>query len=248
MKTLFRNQMTAPRGGYSGTCRQKPRTSWFLKPTAFLAAFLLFAACTAMADTLNFVDWNTVTGSFVYDATTNSVVSFDFTSTAGGGTSFVGNGGIIVNNQDGDQVFSFDSLQPAFGRTDELDIVLACGGVLNCAEQATTGNSFAIAAGNPTCPSNPSAAAGFCIASGQQFGVPETLSSDLLSGGNFITITDPPSTDKVFTFTLSRTSTGTVFSGGGGSVPEPGTLSLIVPGLVALVGLKLRSKMTARAF
>lgn len=149
-------------------------------------------------------------------------------------------GAVVLTNQDGDQVFGFDSVQ-SNGNVDELDIVLSCNGVLNCAKQATAGNSFAVPTGFPPCP-NPGMTTGFCIASGLQHQVPGGLiPEDLISAGNFLTITDPtcPSTDSCFTMTLSTTSTGTVFSGGGGGgnnngVPEPSTLLLSALGLGAL--------------
>ncbi len=216
----------------------------FTRTASLLAALILLAAGGAMADTLSLADGSTVTGSFIYDATTNSVVSFDFTTSGTatfGGESFVGpvsqsSSAIVLNNLDGDQVFAFDSVQSS-GFVDELDIVVSCGGVANCVNQATVGNSFAITAGQPTCGTT-----GFCIASGIQNNVPESLSQDLMTGNNFITITDPvcPSTDHCYTLTLSTTSTGTVFSGnnngGGGNtgVPEPSTLVLSALGFAAL--------------
>jgi hypothetical protein len=208
----------------------------------FLAAMLFLGAGAALADTLTFTDGNTLTGSFVYDTTTNTVVSFNFTSAAGGSTTSFVNGvnsssALVSNNQDGDQVFSFFSLEPAQQQVDELDIVLSCVGTANCAQQATTGNSFAITAGQPTC-----GPTGFCIASGEQFNVPESLQQILLgSGQSFAIVTDPtcPATDSCFTLTLSSTSTGTVFDGGGGggntSVPEPSTLVLTALGFGAFI-------------
>jgi hypothetical protein len=214
----------------------------------WLAALIFFPTGAAMADTLTLQNGGTVTGSFTYDATANSVVSFNFTTTAGGGfgnESYIGpvlgsSGAVVLTNQDGDQVFGFDSVQ-SNGNVDELDIVLSCNGVLNCAQQAAAGNSFAVTTGFPQCP-NPGTTTGFCIASGLQNQVPGGLiPEDLISAGNFLTITDPtcPSTDSCFTMTLSTTSTGTVFGGGGGGgnnngVPEPSTLLLSALGLGAL--------------
>jgi len=213
-------------------------------------AILFLAAGAVFADNLSLVNGGTVTGSFVYDATTNTVVSFDFTTTAGGGfgnESFIGpvsgsSGAVVLTNQDGDQAFGFDSVQ-SNGDVDELDIVLSCNGVANCAEQAVSGDSFAVTAGPDTYPSascpNLGTTTGFCIASGLQNNVPGGLAGDLIGPGNFVTITDPacPSTDHCFSLTLATASTGTVFNGsfgggnnngGGGTpgVPEPSTLVL----------------------
>src|SRR5579862_6685837 len=100
----------------------------FPRVAAWLAVCLFLAAGAARADSLSLVGGGTVNGSFVYDATNNSIVSFDFTTTAGGGfgnESYVGpsvaagSGGTIVTNQDGDQVFSFDAAQ-SDGTVDEL--------------------------------------------------------------------------------------------------------------------------------
>jgi len=217
-----------------------------------LVPFLLTAAIVRADQTLSFADGSTVSGSFVYDATTNTITSFSFTSTAFGGTSFVNSGSctststacsIVLSNQNGDEVLAFDGVQP-YQATGELDIVLSCGGVANCLSAASVGNSFAVTAGVPNCVVG---APGFCIASGQQYSVPECLGNceDLLAGNNFLTITDPPSTDTLYTLTLSTTSTGTVYAGnnsggnnnngGGGNtnVPEPSTLVLSALGFAA---------------
>lgn len=225
----------------------------FLWVSFFFAAMLSLTAGSALADTLTLENGGTVTGSFTYDATTNAVLAWNFTTTAGGGfggenylgPGVAGSGVVVLTNQDGDQVFGFDATQGATGEVDELDIVISCNGVINCAQQATAGNSFAITSGpnffpSASCP-NLGTATGFCIASGLQNQVPGGLiPEDLIGPGNFITITDPtcPTTDSCFTMTLSSTSTGTVFSGSGGgggnnNVPEPSSLLLSVLGLAA---------------
>jgi hypothetical protein len=221
----------------------------FPRVAVWLAVCLLLTAGVAKAD-LTFTDGGTLSGSFVYDTTTGQVVSFNFTATAGGVTStFIngvnGGGGVILSNQDGDQVFGFDALEPAQNQVDELDIVFSCFGTPNCALQATTGNSFAITSGFPPCP-NPGTATGFCVASGEQFGVPESLVPEILLSANqyYVVVTDPacPGTDTCHTLTLSTTSSGTVFSGGTGNnggggnngVPEPSTLLLSALGLGGL--------------
>ena len=232
-----------------------------LSRTAIAACgMLLLLAGSAAADTLDFTNGGTLTGSFVYDATTNTIVSFDFTTTEGsGGSTFSGpvagtSGGGILTNQDGDEVIFFDAFQPSqgVGQTDELDIVVSCGGVANCLQQATDGNSFAVVAGPNTYPStscpNAGASTGFCIASGEQFDVPECLGSScqvLLSGNNYITVHDPPSPgDTLFTMTLATTPIGTVYSGsesgGGGTVPapEPSSMLMLSLGLCGLFFLR----------
>jgi hypothetical protein len=221
---------------------------------AACAMVLLFAG-SALADTLSFTDGGTATGSFVYDATTNTVVSFDFTTTEGtGGSTFVGTGGVVLDNQDGDEVFAFDAFQSTQNQVDEIDIVVSCGGVANCVTQATDGNSFAITAGpnnypSATCPNQgtTSLTTGYCIASGQQFNVPECLGSScqvLLTGNNYITIADPPSPgDTLYTMTLATTPTGTVFSGNGNTggtvpAPEPSAALMLSLGLCGLFFLR----------
>ncbi|HWO36228.1 MAG TPA: PEP-CTERM sorting domain-containing protein [Candidatus Acidoferrum sp.] len=219
----------------------------FPRVALWIAICLLLTAGAAMADNLGLADGNTVTGSFVYDPVTNSVVSYSFTSTGFGvnavWSSATGAGSIVLTNEDGDQVFGFDAGQ-SYGAIGELDLVLSCGGVLNCAEQASNGNSFALTTGpnnfpSASCPSQ----TGLCIASEQHYSVPECLGlcDDLINSGSFITITDPPAND--FTFTVSSTSTGTVFNGGGTGnngggnntgVPEPSTLLLSALGLGGL--------------
>ena len=229
-------------------------------------AMLVLFAGSALADTLSFTNGGTATGSFVYDATTDTIVSFDFTTTegGGGGSTFVGTGGIIFTNQDGDQALAFDSFQPnqgpvvngsPIGQTDELDIVVSCGGVTDCLTEAVDGDSFAITSGpnnypSTTCP-NPgttSLTTGYCLASGEQFDVLNCLGSScsvLLTGNNFLTIADPPSPgDTLYTMTLSTTAVGTVLGGnqntGGGSTtaPEPSSMLMLSLGLCGLFFLR----------
>src|SRR5260370_17219413 len=90
----------------------------FARVTICLAVLFLFAVGAAKASTINFVDGKTVTGSFVYDKTTNTVVSFGFLITAGGpgGTTFQNGvnagGALLLNNQDGDQAFGLVAAHP----------------------------------------------------------------------------------------------------------------------------------------
>src|SRR6266481_4336101 len=193
--------------------------------TVWLTVVLLAMASAAMADstTLTFVDGNTVSGTFKYDVTTNTLVSWDFTSSAFGGTTFdsnTANGqcfgvpcGSVQNNQDGDVVFGFDAFQPNVnnGTSQELDIVIACGGAANCVQNILlplvgngVGNSFAITTGQPGCTLG---APGLCVESGQNKDIFNCLTNCILalSGNNFITITDPPSPgDVIVDMTLSN--------------------------------------------
>ena len=237
----------------------------------WLAVLLLIGAGSAMADTANlsFVDGGTVSGTFVYDVTTGTVVSWNFVSTEFGGTTFdsstangqcfgVPCGGQKISNQNGDTVFGFDAFQPngnGGGTTDELDIVISCGGVVNCVQNVLSqlgnnvGNSFAITAGPPTCPNPNSAATGTCIPSGEQQNIFNCLGAgctSFLGANNFLTITDPPSpTDVLVNLTLSNTLVGNLVGGGGENppppVPEPSTVLLLGAGLGVAVILKVRS-------
>jgi hypothetical protein len=225
--------------------------------TAWLTVLLLFAGGAVMADTANltFVDGNTVSGTFAYDVTQDKIVSWNFTSTEFNGTTFNSAsangqcfgfpcGGFALTNPNGDVVFGFDAAQPnANNAADELDIVISCGGVQNCVQSILlslvgngVGNSFAIAAGQPTgC-----TGAITCIASGEQQDIFNCLGAScqvLLGANNFLTITDPPSPgDVIVDMTLSNVPVGTVLTGGGGNagVPEPSTLLLSSLGFAAL--------------
>lgn len=229
----------------------------FPRVAVWLAVLLLFAAGAAMADTANltFVDGNTVSGTFAYDVTQNRIVSWNFASTEFNGTTFnsasaTGQcfgfpcGGFALTNPNGDIVFGFDAAQPnANNAADELDFVISCGGVANCVQSILlplagngVGNSFALAAGQPACPTG----APVCIASGEQQNIFNCLGANcqvLLAGNNFLTITDPPSPgDVVVNMTLSSAPVGTVLNGNGGNtgVPEPSTLLLSALGLGGL--------------
>jgi len=237
------------------------------RATVWLAVLLLFAAGAAMADTANltFVDGSIVSGTFKYDVTQNKIVSYNFVSTAYGGTTFdsaSANGqcfgvpcGSIQMNQNGDEVLGFDAFQPNLngGTSQELDIVISCGGAANCVQSILlplagngVGNSFAITAGPPTCPNPNSAATGLCVESGQQtlFNCLGSGCQLALAGNNFLTITDPPAPgDIILDMTLSTAAVGTVLNTGGGNtgVPEPSTVLLLGLGIGALAIFKSRS-------
>src|SRR3974390_1394934 len=114
----------------------------FTRCFCLAATILLLVAGAVRADStiLNFTDGQTVSGTFTYDVTTNQIVSWNFTSSEFGGTTFnsasangqcfgVPCGGISLTNQNGDVVFGFDAFQPGAnngqGATDELDFVIA---------------------------------------------------------------------------------------------------------------------------
>lgn len=234
----------------------------FAKIAISLGVLFLFTSGIAKASSITLSDGTTVTGSLVYDITTNQILSFDFTTTGTvtyGGQSYIGSApytntstssAVVVTNNDGDQVFSMDALQNnATGPLDELDLVVACGGAANCVTQASaTGTSYALTIGAPTCPTT----GGFCIESGIQNNVPSSLGIDAATAG-FLDVLDPlcstvstavsaSSTDECASVTLDATNAYSVFApgtggtggGGGTGVPEPGTLPLLLAGLVLL--------------
>lgn len=243
------------------------------RASVWLVVLFLFTSGAAIADTANltFVDGSTVSGTFAYDVTTNQIISWNFVSSEFGGTSFnsasvnslcfgVPCGGLALTNQNGDIVFGFDSFQPnannGTGATDELDLVISCGGVANCVQNTLAGlghgvgNSFALTTGPVPFACSGNTTNGFCIASGEQQDIFNCLGSNcqaLLAGNNFLTITDPPSpNDVIVNMTLSSAAVGSVLNGnnGGGvppSVPEPSTVLLMAAGAGVLAILKLRS-------
>jgi hypothetical protein len=212
--------------------------------------FLVFATTAVKADSLILANGKTVTGSFVYDATTNTVVSFNFTSNDSlNSTTTVWNSADAVSqganaflstNPGGDEVISLFEAQSADSQTlDELTLVFSCGGVANCLTQAVDGDSYALTTGTG-CPT--------CNISQVALNAPADLVDNQIVNPAFITIVDPPSpTDSIFTMTVSSVSTGAVYNGsfpgstgGGGNtnVPEPSSLLLLCCGIAGLLFVK----------
>jgi hypothetical protein len=226
----------------------------FGKIAVYLGVLLLVTSGVAKASSITLQSGDTVAGNLVYDITTNQILSFDFTTsgTGGfGGQSYIGSApytsassssAVVLSNSDGDQVFSMVAVQSDGIDVDELDLVVACGGVANCVTQASaTGTSYALAIGSPTCPTT----GGLCIASGIQNDVPESLVGTLATGG-YLDVLDPScnngTADECASVTLDSTNAYSVFNpstsgnggGGGTAMPEPGTLPLLAAGLVLL--------------
>jgi hypothetical protein len=207
-----------------------------------LALFSGVAAAASLpigTETIGFITGGTATGSFVFNTVTNQLTSWNFQLTAGGvfgSTSYnsadasAAPTGIILSNFNKDQVFSFE--ENHVSTRDEFDIVVVCGGVANCLTQASVGMSFMVASGPTPCP--PSGQPGFCIESGEQLNVPESLQQRLLAPG-FLNVTDPPGT---LAFNVDITATGPIF---GTVAPEPESLLLCATG-VLLTGIALRRK------
>jgi hypothetical protein len=188
---------------------------------------LVLLSHLALADSIPFADGSgTASGTFTFNTGTNQVGSWDLMTTFTGSTrTDVYNSAntaaaptvLVVSNFSGNEVLAFEQNEPTSQR-DELDIVIACHGVANCLTTGTTGSSFATTAGG-TEPCGPPGT--FCIQSGEQFGVPEVLSSRDLAAGF---VTDPP-VGSVLTFMLTSSPAATV--------PEPGSGLLVLCALVA---------------
>lgn len=213
------------------------------RAAVWMASLVFFPMGAAMAngiplgtETLTLLDGSTVTGYFTLDTATNTLTSWDFTTTAGtlfGAETFnsadaaQGASGTIVTNSNGDEVLSFGENQTAI--RGELDLVIACGGTVNCLTNANLSSpqSFALNTGP-----QPSPCPGlFCIPSGLQ-SVPEGVGMGMNPG--FLNVSDP---NGQLAFNIDSAATGTVFNGGGGNntgVPEPSTLLLSALGLGAL--------------
>jgi hypothetical protein len=189
-----------------------------------LATFgmLLLLASSAFADTTATVNatfvppGGTVTGTFTFSPTT--VTTWDLTASSGTLGTEVFNSAdtsslptfTSLNNSNGDQVLSFEEF---FGTLrDELDLVVACGGVANCLFSSTGAVTLSLVTGS-SCPS-----VGFC--SYELIGVPETTNALNIASG-----------------TISTSGTG---GGGGTPMPEPSSLVLLGTGLLGLVGFHRR--------
>jgi hypothetical protein len=181
----------------------------------------------------------TATGYFVFNPATNKVTSWNFQLSASpnfaassyNSADLGSSGAITLPNTDGDQVFSFVSVQPNQNQVNEFDIVFSCNGVANCVTNAVVGSTFAISSGLTPCPPGTLK----CISSGEQTNVPSFGTTRLLGTG-FLTVTDP---DGQLAFNLDPTG-----NGGGAPpppVPEPSTVVLLGAGIGVLFILKSRS-------
>jgi hypothetical protein len=197
------------------------KATYIATALATFGMFLLLAS-SAFADTMATVNatfvapGGTVTGTFTFSPTT--VTSWDLT--ASGGTLGTENFNSAdtsslptftpLNNPNGDQVLSFEQF---FGTLrDELDLVVACGGVANCLFASTGAVTLSLVTGS-SCPSG-----GFC--SDELFGVPETTNGRNIALG-----------------TISAAGSG---GGGGTPMPEPCSLVLLGTGLLGVVGFHRR--------
>lgn len=181
-----------------------------------------FADSTASVNATFVAPGGTVTGTFTFNSTT--VTTWDLTASGGTLGTQVFDSADTSNaptffgtaNSNGDQVLSFE--ENIGTQRDELDFVLACGGVANCLFTSTGAVTFSMVTGSG-CPTN-----GFC--SVEFFGVPETLNQRNIASG-----------------TISTSSTGGGGGGGGGGtqVPEPSLLVLFGTGLLG-AGFRHRLK------
>jgi hypothetical protein len=217
-------------------------------------SFSLFCMVSVLrADTINFVGPNggTLTGGFVYDATTNTFVSWNITVSAGqdsGGNQFsaltysntiagdtAGPGGF-----NGATFYDFSFFSPTGGNgtppfnARTLSLVVPGVSDSSISGVPAPGQTSQIQLVTFDSPLAASADCGVgippvgaipCGAEGQALG------GRALQGPAFLTITDPPGTDVTYGFTFTNVPSG---GGGGTGVPEPSTLLLSSLGFAAL--------------
>lgn len=189
----------------------------------------------------------TVSGNFVYDPVTDSIVSWSLTSdTAQWGSHLydssapaaTGASASISSNTNNDQVLSFgQNFSIGGGATDrwELDIVIGCFGVANCVTFGDPNESFAIVSGSAPC-----APGAHCVLSGEQL-VFSIGPHPLLQPG-FFNLTDPPAT-VAFNIDSVQAPGSTLFTGADPSaVPEPASMLLLGSGLAGVIASRRRSR------
>jgi hypothetical protein len=199
----------------------------------------------------NFDDGGTLTGTLTYDATTNSIVNFDLTTTSGssfGGASYIsGVSGdtASIGGFNGPGVVDFSFNNTTSGTT--LFFTVAGNPVTSTITGLTgaTGSLLLVTNGSAD------AAADGCTGLGSGFGQPCSAEE----GANFTRYLDTPSylnfsdpncpvgvtsTDACYTvdFTSSPTYTGGSGSGGTTVTPEPSTFLLFALGAGGLLILR----------